>query len=102
MDRVGVRCIKCNEMQNQIKLKHIEKKHNQKRCTNCGKEMDRDGWICLMCCEKSKIVSKIRAQERRERSECVQCGTPITEHKYCDRCRELRRNRYWQRKFKEE
>lgn len=102
LDRVGSRCIMCNEIQNEQKYKHTIKIHQEKRCTNCGKIMDREGWLCLKCCEIQKEISKIRAKERRERSECVQCGTPIKEHKYCDKCREARRNRYWKRKFKEE
>lgn len=104
MDREGYLCSKCNELHRDWKHDRVIRLHEQGRCTSCGKPLDREGWFCSKCAEKLNSRSKIRNAFRRANRLCIQCGKPLEDgykYNYCIRCRNMRSDRYYKKKFEE-
>lgn len=94
LDREGICCTRCNDMNNESKS--IGRYFMQKagKCVNCGKALDRVGMFCKKCLKKSNKKAMIRNAERRLQGLCVQCGEIAEGYSYCQRCRDQRMDRY--------
>lgn len=98
MDREGYYCNECNEKYNEYKHNHVCKYHTEGKCVNCGKEIDRQGWFCCDCAQRLKLRARKRSAYRRANGLCVQCGEPTALGSYCQRCRDMRMERYRRKK----
>ena len=102
LDRVGRYCEKCNDAANIIKRKRCIWLYSVGFCTNCAEPMDREGWFCLKCANNLKLKARIRNTERRLRGLCIQCGVWADGYSYCQRCRDMRMERYYLKRKKKE
>lgn len=98
MDREGAYCIACNKKYNEYKYNIAHKRHEENKCSSCGKPLDRKGWLCSECLKKLKLHARERSAYRRANGLCVQCGKPTELGSYCQRCRDMRMERYRRKK----
>lgn len=98
-DREGAYCIKCNDRYNKLKYGYTLKNVENGKCATCSKPLDREGWFCKSCANKLNTRAKERSAYRRLNNLCVQCGTPTDGGSYCQRCRDMRMDRYRNNKF---
>jgi predicted amidophosphoribosyltransferase len=94
LDREGIYCIRCNDMNNITKSFIMQELHENNKCTDCGKPLDREGWFCLKCVRKSNAKARERNMRRREKGLCIQCGNPAEDDRsYCRRCLDILKER---------
>lgn len=91
-------CKKCNDLINKWKREWSNNCHENNKCTNCNKPMDREGWLCNTCLKTAKIKAKTRNEIRRKMGLCVQCAAPSDLYRYCQRCRDMRMDKYYKKK----
>ena len=98
LDRIGRYCKKCNTSGNINKHKRCLKLYAIGLCTTCAEPLDRDGWFCSRCANNLKLRARVRDTERRLKGLCVQCGAWADGYSYCQRCRDMRMERYYSKK----
>jgi predicted amidophosphoribosyltransferase len=86
LDRDGIYCTRCNNLNNTSKAKIVKELHSNKFCTTCAEPLDREGWFCKKCAGKLKQRAKTRSAERRAKGLCVQCGEKTEGTSQCRRC----------------
>lgn len=99
LDRIGIYCIRCNDSNNKSKGILVHKLHEEGKCTTCGQILDREGYLCKKCIGKLDTHSNERNAYRRDKRLCVQCGKPSDSYSYCQRCRDMRMDRYRRNKI---
>lgn len=101
LDKEGIYCNKCTSKINKMKHNWVLERHSKGYCVNCNKKIDREkGWFCSECTKKLNTRAKIRNAYRRANGLCVQCGETSGDYSYCQRCRDMRMKRYWEKKNK--
>ena len=100
LDTEYLYCSKCNEKVNKMQNNWILEKHNKGYCANCNKILDREGWFCIDCANDLKLKARIRNAERKANGLCIQCGRPTDGKTYCQRCLDMRMDRYYNNKNK--
>lgn len=101
LDKEGIYCSECTGKTNKMKHDWVLERHNKGYCVNCNNLMDREnGWFCIECAKKLNTRAKIRNAYRKANHLCIQCGESSDDYSYCQRCRDMRMERYWRKKNK--
>lgn len=99
LDREGIYCKRCNDNNRKSKDRYREELEMAGLCLQCAKPVGREGLFCRPCLTVSNRKANIRNAERRLLGLCVRCGQPAEGYSYCQRCRDLRMDKYWTKKI---